>query len=502
MKHIILYVLILAFTIISCKTNVSESLEDEHDHGAVKINLTKYSDQFELFAEADPFIIGKTTNILAHFTRLGDFKPLTEGSVRIELHVGTNGIGKTIEKPIRPGIYKFALQPEVAGKGKLIFEIKTESENHKIVIDNFMVYDDEHDAIHTAEEEEVDQINAISFTKEQSWKIDFETVSIQKDYFGKLIKSTAQILPNQNSEVIVTAKTNGLVKFFNNILEGQFVKSGETLIGISGKGLASDNIEVQYTEAKNNYELAKTNYDRKLALSQNKIVSEKEVESAKADYENAKAIYNNLKANFNSAGQSVASPQNGSIKHVFVKNGQYVEAGEELYSIVNNNKLIVNAEVQQKYYPYLSLISSFNIKSFTDNKIYTQSELNGKLLSYGKDIDEDEGYLIPVNFHIDNKYGFLPGSFVEIFIKTKSDKKALLVPNSALIEEQSNFYVFVQLSPELFEKREVKLGVSDGINSEIIAGLNGDERIISKGAIIVKLAAVSNTLDPHAGHVH
>ena len=62
--------------------------------------------------------------------------------------------------------------------------------------------------------------------------------------------------------------------------------------------------------------------------------------------------------------------------------------------------------------------------------------------------------------------------------------------------------MFVQLSPELFEKREVKLGVSDGINSEIIAGLNGDERIISKGAIIVKLAAVSNTLDPHAGHVH
>jgi RND family efflux transporter MFP subunit len=271
---------------------------------------------------------------------------------------------------------------------------------------------------------------------------------------------------------------------------------------VSGKGLAFDNIEVQYTEAKNNYELTKTNYDRKLALSQNKIVSDKEAESAKADYENAKAVYNNLKANFNSAGQSVVSPQNGAIKHVFVKNGQYVEAGEELYSVVNNNKLIVNAELQQKYYPYLSLISSFNIKSSADNNIYTQEELNGKLLSYGKDIDEGEGYLIPVNFHINNEKGFLPGSFVEIYIKTKSDKKALLAPNSALIEEQGNFYVFVQKTPELFEKREVKLGVSDGINSEIIAGLNGDERIVSKGAIIVKLAAVSNSLDPHAGHVH
>ena len=162
----------------------------------------------------------------------------------------------------------------------------------------------------------------------------------------------------------------------------------------------------------------------------------------------------------------------------------------------------MKADLQQKYYPYLSLMSSFNIKSSSDNKIYTQDDLNGKLLSYGKYIDEDEGYLIPVNFHIDNTNDFLPGSFVEIFIKTKSNETALLVPNSALVEEQSNFYVFIQLTPELFEKREVKIGVSDGLNTEIISGLTGNERIISKGAIIVKLAAVSNTLDPHAGHVH
>lgn len=501
MKNIISYVLVLTFLIVSCKTKVPESNEHDHDHSAVKIRLTKYSDQFELFAEADPLIVGETTNILAHFTNLSNFKPVTGRKLMVSLIVGKTGIKLKEEIDIKSGISKLALQPKVAGKGKLIFDIKNENSEHKIVVKNIIVYNDKHDAIHAAEEEVIDQINAIGFTKEQSWKIDFETVSITKDYFGKLIKSTAQILSDQNSEVIVTAKTNGVVKFFNNILEGQFVQLGEALMRISGKGLASGNIEVQYNEAKNNYELAKNKYDRKLALSQNRIVSDKEVESAKADFENAKAIYNNLKANFNANGQSVASPQNGSIKHVFVKNGQYVESGEELFSVINNNKLIVNTDLQQKYFPYLSSITSFNLKSW-DNKIYTQDELNGKLLSYGKYIDEDEGYLIPVNFHIDNKNDFLPGSFVDIFIKTKSDKKALLVPNSALVEEQSNFYVFVQLTPELFEKREVKIGVSDGINTEIINGLNDDERIISKGAIIVKLAAVSNTLDPHAGHVH
>ncbi|MDA3953276.1 MAG: efflux RND transporter periplasmic adaptor subunit [Bacteroidales bacterium] len=501
MKYII-YVLVFSIATMSCNTKVADIQEEEHGHGDVKLYLTEYSDQFEIFAEADPFIVGETTNILAHFSYLSDFKPLTKGSITISLIIGTNGIKQIIEEPVKPGIYQFALQPKVKGVGKLIFDIKNDKGDHKVVIENIVVYEDVHDAIRKAEEEVIDKINAISFTKEQSWKIDFETVLPLKVQFGKVIKTTAQILSDQSNESLVTAKTNGVVKFHNNILNGNVVRIGETLLGISGNGLANDNLNVQFIEGKNNYNLAKADYDRKLALSQNKIVSEKEMESAKAEFENAKAVYDNLKNNFNSNGQIVVSPQKGVIKHVYVSNGQYVEAGTSLFSVANNDKLIVKAEVQQKDYPLLSSIVSANIKSSTNKKIYSLDELNGKLLSFGKNIEEDEGYLIPVNFQIENNNEFLSGSFVEVFIKTKTNQKALIVSNNALIEEYGNFFLFVQLTPELFEKREVKIGVSDGLNTEIIMGISDSERIVSKGAIIVKLAAVSNSLDPHAGHVH
>ena len=502
MKHIILYVLVLIITTMSCKTEVPDIQDDEHDHGEVKINLTEYSDQFELFAEADPFIIGETTNILANFTHLSDFKPLTKGSVTLSLIVGTKGIRQTIEKPISPGIYQFAIQPELEGKGRLVFDIKTEKGSYKVEINNIVVYNDEHTAIHIAEENVIENINAINFTKEQSWKIDFETILPSVESFGKVIKTTAQILPDQMSETLLIAKTNGVVEFHKNILEGDVVKGGDALLSISGNGLANDNASIRFIEAKNNYDLTKADYDRKLALSQNQIVSEKELESSKADFETAKAVYGNLKKNFNANGQIIVSPESGVVKHVFVTNGQYVETGEALYSITNNDKLIVKAEVQQKHYSLLGSIISANIKSLVDNKIYSLKDLNGKLLSFGKNIDEDEGFLIPVNFQIENNKKFLPGSFAEVFIKTNTNNKALVIPNTALIEEQGNFFVFVQLTPELFEKREVKFGVSDGINTEVISGLDSQERIVSKGAIIIKLAAVSNSLDPHAGHVH
>ena len=62
--------------------------------------------------------------------------------------------------------------------------------------------------------------------------------------------------------------------------------------------------------------------------------------------------------------------------------------------------------------------------------------------------------------------------------------------------------MLVQINPELFEKREVKVGATDGLRTEILSGISATDRVVTKGAILVKLAQASGALDPHAGHVH
>ena len=512
MKKIILYAFagIVLFAACNKKSEHNHDAHSDHGHAheghhhdAVKLLFTEYTDDYELFVEADPFVKGHTTQVLAHFTSIKDFKPLSNASVTLSLINGKNVLSKTLNKPNKPGIYKFSISPKVNGATQMVFEIKEAKSTKKISINNVSVYGDEHTAIHIAEKKQPKKVvGAINFTKEQSWKIDFATVFPKKQELGQVIKSTAQVLPGQTSELIVTAKTNGVVRYNKHLLEGQKVNKGDILLSISGNGLVDDNAELRYAEAKANFELAKSVYDRKLALSKEQIVSEKEVETAKTEYAKAEAIFNNLKKNFTKNGQVVISPYSGNIKHVLVNNGQYIQVGTPILCVANSNNFIVKAEIQQKYYPYLTQIYSANIKSLIDNKIYTLDQLNGKIISYGKYIDEDEGYLLPVNFMIEANDAFLPGSFNDIYIKTKSKNKLTTIPNTALIEEQGNYFVFVQITPEMFEKREVKIGISDGIDTEIISGLNSNSRVVSKGAVIVKLAAVSNTLDPHAGHVH
>jgi RND family efflux transporter MFP subunit len=348
----------------------------------------------------------------------------------------------------------------------------------------------------------ISKTNTTVFTKEQSWKIDYSTNFPKKEPFGQIIKTTAQILSSQGDEIIVSAKTNGIVVLSNNsVLEGKVVSSGQVLFSISGSGLADNNSSVRFAEAKNNFEKAKSDYERIKELAKDKIVSEKDLLIAQNQYNNTKAIFDNLNQNFSSTGQNVTSPINGFVKQLFVQNGTYVESGQPVLTITQNKTLVLRAEVQQKYSSILGSINSANIRTLHDNQTYTFEQLNGKVLSYGKTTNTDN-YLIPISLQIDNLGSFIGGEFVEIYIKTLTNTQALTVPNSSLMEEQGNYFVYVQITPELFEKREVKIGATDGLNSEIQQGISTNERIVTKGAILIKLAQATGTLDAHSGHVH
>ncbi|MFO7827457.1 MAG: efflux RND transporter periplasmic adaptor subunit [Bacteroidales bacterium] len=502
MKHSILYVLIMIITITACNKKESITEEQNHDHGEIKLQFTVYTDQFELFAETDPFVKGQPANILAHFTNLKDFTPLSDAEITVHLKTGENVVSQTINNNLKPGIFGFNLTPEAHGAAQLVFDINTKGMNQQISVNNIVIYNDEHTAVHIAEKKHKEHLNAIAFTKEQSWKINFKTQYPDFKSFGKIIKTSAQVYSNPDSERLITAKTNGTIHLLKEIFDGSEVKKGESILSISPNGLAENNVNVRYIEVKNNYELAKSDFERKEALAQKQIISEKELENAKREFENAKAVFDNLKKNFSSDGQIVSSDFSGFIKNIDVKNGQYVEAGEQLFSVIGNNNLVIKAEVQQKYYAHLGNVESAIFKSIINNKSLTLEELNGRVLSVGKSIDNETGYLVPINFQIDNNDSFLPGSYIDAYIKIKSDKQSLLIPNTAIIEEQGIYYVMVQINPELFEKREVQLGQTDGVDSEVLSGINQNERIVAEGAIIVKLAAVTNSLDPHAGHVH
>ena len=284
-------------------------------------------------------------------------------------------------------------------------------------------------------------------------------------------------------------------------MEGASVKKGQRLFTIESSGMADGNMNVRYQEAAANYQAAKAEYERKAELAKDRIVSQAELERSRAAYEGAKAAYDNLKGNFSPSGAVVCAPMSGYIKSIGVQNGGYVEAGQAVVTISQNKDLYLRAELSPRYYASLRNIKTANIELPDGGGVYTLEELKGAFVNYGKASDS-QNPLIPVTFRIQNCGNLIAGSFVKLYIVSEAEEEVIAVDNGGIVEEMGNNFVFVKIAPELFEKRMVTLGGTDGKRTVVTSGLKEGEIVVTRGAMMVKMAQGASALDPHAGHVH
>lgn len=355
----------------------------------------------------------------------------------------------------------------------------------------------EEHAAHSEAETPSAHSDEIIFTKVQAAKTDFEVQEVQPAPFNQVIKATGQILPAQGDEAVIVATGNGIVSFSTaKLTEGVAVNRGQTLFTIVSKNMAEGDY---YTKIVAAYQKAKSEYTRAETLVKDRIVSQKEFENAKLNYENAKVAYDAVSHNRTTGGVGITSPLSGYLKNILVREGEYISAGTPLATVSQNKRLVLRADVSEKHYNALKSIGSANFKTPYDNQVYALNDLDGKLLSYGK-ASEKNSFFIPVTFEFDNKGEIIPGTFVEAYLIATPINNALTVPITALTNEMGLTYVYVQLDDEGYRKQEVVTGANNGKDIQILKGLNPGDRIVTKGAYQVKLAASSGAI-PH-GHAH
>jgi RND family efflux transporter MFP subunit len=493
-KILLLCLFLIGFTSCNNKEEVKEGSSLE------PLAYTLYTEKTELFVEFKPLVVGQTSKFASHLTVLGEnFKALTDAKITVSLIVGENGIKNSVDAPSSPGIFRLALSPKTAGTGTLVFDIVTKDFTDKITIENVVVYADMKTAL--AKQPEPAETGDISYLKEQAWKVEFANQAVKKQTFNDVIKTSGQILSAPGDEMIVTAKASGVVVFSGkNTIVGSAVNSGNSLFTITGADMTESNIDASVKDAKANYLKAKADYERSKLLVADKIVSEKDHQQVKLQFENAQTSYNTVSKNYSAKGQNVLSPMSGFVKNVLVTEGQFVPSGTPLATISKNKRLLVQANVSQNYFSRLSSITSANFKTPQSDVVYNTTALNGRIVSYGKSASASTPF-IPVTFEIDNAGQLVSGSIIEIYLKSSTIADALVVPISALIEEQGIFYVYVQIGGESFQKREVKLGASDGLNLQVLSGIVENERVVTKGGYQIKLSSASGALPAH-GHEH
>ncbi len=183
---------------------------------------------------------------------------------------------------------------------------------------------------------------------------------------------------------------------------------------------------------------------------------------------------------------SLRAPLTGVLTGVFVVNGQLVEAGQKLMTLLDPTVVWVHADV------YEADISA--VQGATRAVVTSQSmpdlALPGRRVALGVTQGEVPG-AIEVWFEVPNVGGRLKvGSLVDVGIEQGGVGSALVVPRSAVFEKDGRKLVFIHTAPERFTAREVALGASLGTSVAVTGDLESGDRVVTAGGYPLLTAPV------------
>jgi HlyD family secretion protein len=284
--------------------------------------------------------------------------------------------------------------------------------------------------------------------------------------------------------------------------------------------------EAQFTRAKLDYERNEKLYADKVIsdsdweLAQaNYLTSKNDLESAKQSVLGAEFIIKSSQATVNEAAENlrltnVYSPVNGTVSQLLVEKGERVVgtqqmAGTEMLRLADLSKMEVRVNVNENDIIRISLGDTTLID--VDSYASVGKRFKGIVTSIANSANTKAGIDAVTEFEVKiriinesyvelvtekNRFPFRPGMTASVDIITKKKENVLAVPLAAVTtrEDQTNAnadgttklkeLIYVVENGKAIQK-EIKTGISDFDNIEILEGVNEGDELVSGPYFIV-----------------
>lgn len=477
------------------------------------LSVTQWTDKTELFAEYPPLVVGQTSRFAIHLTRLDTFQALTEGHVEVRL---TGGSGPAevfpVDAPSRPGIFGVDVKPGQAGSRELTIVLRLAGLDDEHRVGPVRVYPD----VGAARSATVPDAGAegISFLKEQQWALEFGTALVGNDSVRESVRVPAQIVARPGGAADAVAPINGRLVRVLEAPVGTPVAQGQELARLlppPGSPGELPQLQQAQAEAASALHLAARDRERAERLLAAGAAPQKRLDEARAAEVQAQARVTGADARlsqFNAARSAAAgstgeglfvlrSPVGGAIAERTATTGANVTAGTVLFRVVDATQVQVAGQVSEADLPRARQVTAAELEVPGQPSRFPV----GRLVGLGRVLDT-RTRSVPITFALDNRQLELAvGQIVFLHLLTEETGPRPVIPASAVVDDGGRPIVFVQREGEKFDRRAVTLGARAGDVIQVVDGLEAGERVVTKGAFLVRLASLSTQVPSH-GHVH
>lgn len=320
-----------------------------------------------------------------------------------------------------------------------------------------------------------------------------EVTPTANDSIVKSTVLTGSIEPRD--EILVKPNMNGIIAELNH-LPGDFVQEGELIAKIqmvpdvAMVQSAASRVDAARVDLKRTEEV----YNRDKSLYDQKILAKEAYETSLANYRRAKIEYDSAveQLDLTRTGSSASTSKRnntlvfatvtGTILEQPVKVGSRVtmannfSEGTTVVSIADLTDLLFIGNVNESDVNNVTVGSpvTIHVGALKDKTYHAVVEY---VSPKGKDTSGTILFEVKAAISGDDlsalKAGFSSNAEVEMAHKTG----VLTIPEATVTYEGDKSFVFVKGSKGQYEKKEVTLGLSDGIKVEVLSGLTGDETL-------------------------
>lgn len=515
MRSSYILILIAGLSLVSCRpsgqteTAAPAKAAQEEPH---KEAVTHWTTRTELFLEYPTLVAGTSSRFAVHLTSLETFKPQKSGKVEVVLKAAGGSEQRfSSDGPSRPGIFGVDVDPKQTGKYEMSIVLSSTDVSDRHDLGSVQVYSDAKSATH---QDEAAKEETMPFLKEQQWALDFATELTKERPAREVMRVPAEISPRVGGEAEVAVPFNGRLATSSMPGIGAAVEKGQvlaTIIPPTSNPSELPALDLAKTEAEAALALARKERGRAERLLNAGAGPARRVDEARfaeqtaeARVTAANARLQQYQASREAAGDQPASrpfllraPISGLITESHAPSGSNVEVGAILFKIVDPSIVYVSAIVPESELP--------RITQFRDAELEmpgreTTRRLN-RLVSVGRLVDPGSR-TFRVIFEAPNQDGQLAinqTAFARLL--GPAGKRQSAVPVSAVVDDGGRPVVFVQLAGEAFARRPIRTGLVEGNYVQVLDGVKPGERVVSRGAYLIRLSALSSQIPAH-GHVH
>ena len=475
-------------------------------------SVTAWGEAFEVFAETDPLIAGGDAVSNAHVTVLADFSPLREGTVTAILRdAGGSEAAFLQDRPKRDGIYAIVMRPQREGTFDLVFRVDAQGATEEVEAGRVRVGSASSPGRLQAEAAREDA-GALPFLKEQQWRTAFATARAREGTVRESVRGPALVLPARGGEAVLTAGIDATVLPEPWPHRGLDVSRGEAVFrllprptGRSVPGLEADAAALEAEAA-----VARKRVERLTELLRLEATSPAELERARAALAGLDAKLAAARRDLESAtgarggatgDVAVRAPLAGRVAEVTVSPGQAVAANSPLGRLVRLRPLWLEValrpgDARRVQGPLRGIV----LKPSGGAEARTIPPSEVRLVSRSPELDAKTAS-VAVIVEIDRSATELPiGSGLEAEVLLAGERRGLLVPTSALVDDGGASVLYVQLEGETFARREVRVVAHQGERT-LVEGVREGDRVVIRGGAAIRRASLLSSGAPE-GHVH